>query len=549
MSKRAKTKSFVAEFPLKVHRAQHYVLTNRFLASGDLYNGVLGEIKAREHRMRMDPAWQAARQLPRGKPKSAKSAARNKAFNAVKDKHGFTEHSLEEYATDMMKRSWISHHMGSHDTQAISKRAFQATNLWVYDVMGEPSFKPRAEQDSIEGKTNDAIIRFKDGAIHWSGLVLPLVLTGKNDQYGWQADALACRTKYCRVLKTGDKYAVQLVQEGLPPTRDRVLAKDGKGCYDLGTKTLGVFVPGKAAALIPLNNIADFHEREIARIQRAMDRSQRAMNPGNYKADGTIRKGRKTWVKSQNYKVLEAELKKIKRKEKAERKRARGELTNQLRAVAKHWKRENTSGKAMQKNFGKSIEHYAPAAFAADLERKCDETGGSVYSFSTFLTKLSQYDHTTDDYLKKPLSMRMHHFRDGITLPVQRDMYSALLGCFVRRVNDQDLLDTCQVKLAWLGAEPLLRLPVKSLEQLIPKRQKRPQGTGFPSAGPVGGRHEHEEAPAGVAGRQRKSARKSTSTVRPALRDMTRMKTRGALRKSASSTKTASNPVRGHETG
>ena len=43
-------------------------------------------------------------------------------------------------------------------------------------------------------------------------------------------------------------------------------------------------------------------------------------------------------------------------------------------------------------------------------------------------TALSQFDHTTGEYVKKPLSQRIHIFGDGRTEPVQRDLYSAFLA-------------------------------------------------------------------------------------------------------------------------
>ena len=538
MAKRSKTKSFVAEFPLRVHRAQARVLRNRFLASGNLYNGVLGEIQAREHRMRADPAWQAARKLPKGNKNTdegkLKNKARHVAFNALKVKHQFSEYSLQKYAEKMRDSSWINHHMGSSDCQTIARRAFKATENWVYDIMGKPHYKPSAEQSSIEGKTNDAVIRFRGDKVLWDGLELPILFKDK-DPYGWQADALACETKYCRILKQDDKtYSVQLVQEGLPPSRNRIFAKEGEGCYDLGTKTIGLYIPEVVAGLIPLNTIGDFKEKELAKIRQAMDRSRRSTNPKNYNSDGTIKKGRKTWVYSRKYNLLKAEAKELERKLAAERKRERGELTNQMLALAPKWKTENTSGKAMQKNFGKSVGRNAPATFAAELDRKAVEIGGGVTRFSTYKTKLSQYDHIAKDYVKKPLSMREHHFRDGVTLPLQRDVYSAFLGCYVY----DDLLDASKVEKAWLSAEPLLRLPVSSLTPLIPKRQKRPHG-----------RHGHAQAPAGMSKRQRELAIKSTSTPGTALRDKSPAKAAKPLRKSSTSTKTASNLVKDYESG
>lgn len=61
------------------------------------------------------------------------------------------------------------------------------------------------------------------------------------------------------------------------------------------------------------------------------------------------------------------------------------------------------------------------------LERKAKAAGGELIEVTTWNTRLSQFDHTTGQYTKKPLSQREHVFGDGVTEPVQRDLYSAFL--------------------------------------------------------------------------------------------------------------------------
>ena len=61
------------------------------------------------------------------------------------------------------------------------------------------------------------------------------------------------------------------------------------------------------------------------------------------------------------------------------------------------------------------------------LERKAKAAGGELIEVTTWNTRLSQFDHTTGEYTKKPLSQREHIFGDRVTAPVQRDLYSAFL--------------------------------------------------------------------------------------------------------------------------
>jgi putative transposase len=79
------------------------------------------------------------------------------------------------------------------------------------------------------------------------------------------------------------------------------------------------------------------------------------------------------------------------------------------------------------------------------LRRKAEGTGGGVIEINTRQTRLSQFDHTTGEYIKKSLSQRIYVFGDGATAPVQRDQYSAFLAtCY-----DTNSLDICQVERTW----------------------------------------------------------------------------------------------------
>jgi len=105
------------------------------------------------------------------------------------------------------------------------------------------------------------------------------------------------------------------------------------------------------------------------------------------------------------------------------------------------------------------------------LLRKAESAGGSKTLINTRTTKLSQFDHTTETYTKKPLSQRVHVFGDGKTEPVQRDLYSA----FLASCCDETCLSIPRVKEAWGAAEPLLR---RAMDRLL----QPASGEGFPLA-------------------------------------------------------------------
>jgi putative transposase len=145
----------------------------------------------------------------------------------------------------------------------------------------------------------------------------------------------------------------------------------------------------------------------------------------------------------------------------AERKRSHGELANRILGQGTTIKTEELSYKSFQKNYGRSVKLRAPGMLISMLQRKAASAGGGVIEIKTRHTRLSQFDHSTGEYIKKPLSQRVHVFGDGRTEPVQRDLYSA----FLATCCDTNLLDIPQVKIAWASAEPLLRTAMSSVLQ------------------------------------------------------------------------------------
>ena len=94
--------------------------------------------------------------------------------------------------------------------------------------------------------------------------------------------------------------------------------KDGTKRHQYGKGFIGCDIGPQSIAYtskeeVGLKNLAErgasikAREQKEARILRKMDRSRRAMNPENYNDDGTIRKGKKTWKKSNRYKKLHSQ--------------------------------------------------------------------------------------------------------------------------------------------------------------------------------------------------------------------------------------------------
>src|SRR5260370_11713395 len=109
--KKSTTPTFLLELPLAVTGGQAKHLRAHFEAARALYNTLLGEALARLHRMWADPAWQAARAIPRSLKQE-----RAAAFSQLRQEYGFSEYALPDYAKPATSTS-IPYHINPVTTQ------------------------------------------------------------------------------------------------------------------------------------------------------------------------------------------------------------------------------------------------------------------------------------------------------------------------------------------------------------------------------------------------------------------------------------------------
>ena len=265
---------------------------------------------------------------------------------------------------------WIGDHLGSHDTQTTTLRAFRAPEQYAFGERRRPCFKRFNELQSIEGK-EQAVIRYKADpipALHYSGLAIPLMLDRK-DKDRWQQEALACRVKYTRILRREvrgkTRWYAQLVMEGLLPTKGRVTGQGVVG-LDIGPSTIASFSL-EQASLEPFCPTVTQPWKELQRVERALDRSRRATI--------STRTGRseKDQRNANAHGVSKDLLLKRKEREKrlaAERKRSHGQLANRILAQGKTVKTEKLSYRAFHRCFGRSVKVRAPGMLVSTLDPK-----------------------------------------------------------------------------------------------------------------------------------------------------------------------------------
>lgn len=458
--------TFITELPLVASRAHDAQMLGRFEAGRRLNNAVLGEGLKALDLMRESKMWAAAKAMPAGEPKSDARKARSAAFKACNTHFGFTEYALQAGATAHKNAAGFDNRLGAHETQKIASRVFASLQEYAFGKRGKPRFKGRHRPPhSMEGKSNAAGPRWHadTATVSWGkGFVMPVAISSiSRDPY--LHACLKANTKYCRIVwrmeKAQRRWFIQLVQDGVAPAKYEFLSSGQTVGLDIGPSTVAV-VGDDAVGLERFAPSVDQPWKAMRVLQRAQDRSRRAMNQGNYAENGTIKKGIKRWAKSAHYEQRQHKLADLERCLASARKRDHGELANKILGLGNLIQIEKLSYKGFQRNFGRSAKVRASGMFVSLLTRKAESAGGKVVELNTRALAMSQYDHQTGVRTKKPLSQRWHTLGESNTL-VQRDAYSAFLAKNV--LEDQH--KPSQLREDWATAELLLRRAGLCVEQ------------------------------------------------------------------------------------
>jgi hypothetical protein len=244
------------------------------------------------------------------------------------------------------------------------------------------------------------------------------------------------------------------MMSGKAPIKASLLAKMAapktEGGIDIGPSEIAWTTETDAGQFKFCAEVNRPHEK-IKTLQREIDRQNKANNPDNFKHNGKIKSGKKIWKKSKSQIKNEMKLKELHRHEAAVRKNAHGREVNFLLGKALNWRDDGVSPKMLQKIYGKSSSVRGPGHWMSELSRKAERAGGSRTAIDVRKLKNSQYDHTTNDFVKKKLSDRWHVLRDG-SGEVQRDVYSAFLALNSRG----NVYEPSSLSKAWARLVPAL---------------------------------------------------------------------------------------------
>jgi hypothetical protein len=438
---KSETPSFILTLPLKTELFQEHILNKCLEVSRQMYNSCLGDLYKRYNAMKRDKDCQEAITLPKG------DKTKSKRLSALRSKYNISEYAMHKYITPMKNHYNV---IDINTAQKIATRCYKAFKDVLFGKAKKAHFKKYGMIDSLEGKTNASGIRFKDNTVSFGKLKIPAIAKQK-DIYA--QECLTHRIKYCRIIKKlvngKDKFYIQLILEGLPPVKVnpetgefKHPTGEGPVGIDAGTQTVGI-ASKSDVKLLELASGLDKIDAKARRLQRKLDRSSRVMNPDNYNTDGTIKKGRRKWIRSNRYMEMLYALKELHRKLATQKKQAHNIIANYIlslgdeiyvenmnfAALAKRAKKtevsEITGRFKRKKRFGKSILRKSPAMFLSIIDQKLHYQHNELHKVNTWIVKASQYCHLNDTYKKKPLSKRWNDFDGGGK--IQRDMYSAFL--------------------------------------------------------------------------------------------------------------------------
>ena len=457
---RSSTDTCCLTLPLKLEKWQEDRLAKRFEIARQLYNTLLRYEMKKLRRLEQTPEYREVEAAIKAFPlrEDNEYTTEQKALFKQREKlrkdAGFTEDAFKS-DMGMFYKHFKDNIASSVAVHGIAPQVWTAFDRLFYGNGRQLHFKSVGELNSVRGysqkKSGGTEIMFRGTYVEWNGLKLPVKLDEKN---AYETEMLSYHIKYCRILrrpgKTRSHWYVQLSLRGKPAVkRDKctgtVRHPVGSGTVgiDIGPQTIAYCSQSTASLQVLADGVQNI-ENQKRLLQRKLDRSRRAMNPDNYAADGTIRRGVKlTRYKSVRYRRLQKELAYLQYQQAEMRKRQHNALANELLSLGDRfyvedmaWPQlthrskkteisEKTGRYKRKKRFGKSVANRAPAALIAMLNQKLVSRGyGAIEKVDTRV-RASQYNHLSDTYEKKTLSQRWNDMPDGRR--IQRDLYSAFL--------------------------------------------------------------------------------------------------------------------------
>ena len=464
---RSSSQYYVVELPLRISDEESRRLAMAFEFGRTIYNATLGQALGRLTHMRQSAEWKNAFRIK-------KVSDRNTELKRIQKKYGLNEFGLGDMAIAHRKASGKINLICASDAQFLGFTVWQALARYMYAKSGHPRFKSKQRGLHSMSSYNKSGIMWKPKlqSVVWMGYRFPALI--KHTDYFREAlgsEDNPRQVKICRivrrVLNGRERWFVQLVIVGLPPVRHVYAPKSEMIGLDIGPSKVAMVSPNFAGFTF-LSPFGEIPWAKIRILERKMARSRRAMNPENYEPSGVTKKGARVWKCSNHYKKLSREVADLYRRARETRKRDHGALINSILERAGTVNLETISYRSYQRNFGRSAQRQASGLFVQRLKRKAESAALTVNELDTRKLRMSQYDHRTRTYTRKPLQQRWHSLGGSDKL-VSRDIYSALLACCVKNGEH----DPVSIERCWQAVEHQLKSAGFVREIKLPKGPDR----------------------------------------------------------------------------
>lgn len=325
-------------------------LNKRLQKGAHIYSETLKELLNRERQRKRDPLYKKAYKLEKGKE-------RNAILNELDKKYKLSQFESMAIASKKRKDLCLSAYVPQKVSRCLGDRAWLAFKKKHF-VINNTSRVIRPEMINSLVAPEDTGIRVRNGKVYYGVskgklkthlLEIPIVY--KNDEY--EQEILRGKIVQNRILKkiqNGKEhfYLQMILKSEVAPRKYDTSDMFGNVGIDIGTSTVAIssYYETKLEELAPG---IDKQEKEIARLQRKLDRQRRANNPQNYNEDGTIVRGKKTWTYSKKYYQTKNKLRKIKTKQAETRTLAHKTLANEIVGLGDRFVVEQMSFAGLQK--------------------------------------------------------------------------------------------------------------------------------------------------------------------------------------------------------
>ena len=186
--------NFIVQFPLKTEKYQEDILDKRFEIGRKIYNSLVNVTQKRYKEMIKTKQYRnLLNSLSNDKTKDKDTW---KQINKIRKEFGMSEYSFHEDVKKMQKH--FKDNIDSFTAQKIATTLWKAYDKLFFGNGYRIHYKKYDSLNSLEGKSNNTGIRFKNDYLIWNRLNIPVFIDYGN-YYEYQA--MQCDICYCRIVR------------------------------------------------------------------------------------------------------------------------------------------------------------------------------------------------------------------------------------------------------------------------------------------------------------------------------------------------------------